>query len=191
VEVVAVELPPGAQGAASIAGPLILADLPVFLRWRGDLPASNEPFVSLIGLADRLIVDSAEWADPDAGYARLLECRDLAAVSDLSWRKLEPWRRAIAACWPQHPGLERLVVAGPALGARLVAAWLAARLQRPSELDHRGAPSLLDITLDGEPIPPPRLASAGASELLSADLDQVHRDPVFEEAACGLSSVTN
>src|SRR5919202_2603857 len=45
---------------ASVAEPLIMANLPVFLWWLGRPPSKHDP---LLDLGDRLVVDSDEWAD--------------------------------------------------------------------------------------------------------------------------------
>ena len=189
-EVIAVDLPTRARGAASIVTRLLRPDLPVFLRWRGSLEPDQEQFRSLIELADRLIVDSSEWPDPDTGYAPLVECFEHAAVTDLAWRRLEPWRRAIANRWPHVCDLARIEVTGPSIEARLLAAWVRVRLEREVELTHHEAAQLAAVSLDGDDLPPPRFAKRSPSELLSSDLEQVSRDFVFEEAACALSSVT-
>ncbi len=189
-EVIALDLPARSPGAASIVTPLLRSDLPVFLRWRGPLGAERDSFASLLDVADRLIVDSTEWPDAEAGYAALTDQFKRAAVSDLAWRRLEPWRRSIASRWPAIARTRTLAVSGPAIEARLLAAWLGARLEQDISLEHRDAAQLSAIAIDGETLGPPRFAKRSASELLSADLEQVRRDPVFEEAACALSSVT-
>ena len=189
-EVIAVDLPGGAPGVASIVTALVRPDLPVFLRWRGAPPVGREPFDSLIELADRLIVDSSEWPDPEGGYSGLSECFDRAACSDIAWRRLEPWRRAIASRWPGAREASRLHVRGPPLESRLLTAWLSERLARDVALEHSPADELAAVELDGHAVQRPRFAMRSASELLSSELEQVRRSPIFEEAACALSSVT-
>jgi glucose-6-phosphate dehydrogenase assembly protein OpcA len=190
-EVIRIDLAAAATtaAAASIVLPLVRSDLPVFLRWRGPLPDDAEPFGSLLGVADRLIVDAREWPDPDAGYARLRAVFDQIASSDISWRRLEPWRRAIAACRRPGASFTKVRVGGPAFEARLLAAWLTARLGADIVLEHREADRVTDVALDGEAVRTPRLLGQDASELLSCELDQLTPDPIFEEAVCALSSV--
>jgi len=53
---------------------LINSDLPLVFWWQGDLSDVFEP--RLYTLIDRFIFDSTEWADPAAGYTRLLEAAD-------------------------------------------------------------------------------------------------------------------
>src|SRR5206468_7407880 len=52
-----------ATAPASVVEPLLLPDLPAFLRWRGLPPFGESEFEGLIDVADRLIVDSTEWPD--------------------------------------------------------------------------------------------------------------------------------
>ena len=55
-----------AKAPASIVEPLLISDLPVFLRWRGEPPWGAPELEQLVDLTDRLIVDSTEWDDvPD------------------------------------------------------------------------------------------------------------------------------
>ena len=60
---------------ASVVEPLLLPDLPVFLRWRGLPPFGERPFEQLVDTVDRLIVDSTEWPGLPTPYERLiLDC---------------------------------------------------------------------------------------------------------------------
>src|SRR4029077_7604425 len=72
-----------AVAPASIVEPLLISDLPVFCRWRGEAPFGSTEFVQMVGTVDRLVVDSAEWDDPR--YAELAEIFDRVAVSDIAW----------------------------------------------------------------------------------------------------------
>jgi glucose-6-phosphate dehydrogenase assembly protein OpcA len=84
----------------SLADQLILADLPSFLWWTGDLSFALEPlFDRLASLADRLIVDSAAFRSLGPAVVRLrrLARRHQSAVmSDLSWARLTPWRELVS-----------------------------------------------------------------------------------------------
>jgi glucose-6-phosphate dehydrogenase assembly protein OpcA len=84
----------------SLADQLILADLPAFLWWTGDLSFALEPlFDRLATLADRFIVDSAAFRSLGPAVVRL---RRLArhhhsgVMSDLSWARLTPWRELVS-----------------------------------------------------------------------------------------------
>jgi glucose-6-phosphate dehydrogenase assembly protein OpcA len=166
---------------ASIVMPLLVADLPVFLRWRGR-PAFDAPEVEqLIDVCDRLVVDSREWADVPDAYAGLPF--DRAACSDIAWRRTEPARRALAGLWPRIKDVRRLAVAGPRAEASLLAGWLRSRLGTNLELALEEADQLERLAADGEEVALPPGDPPTQSELLSAELDQFGRDPVYEGAA--------
>ena len=55
---------------ASVVLPLTISDLPVFLRWRGEPLFGETQWEQLVGVADRVIVDSSEWAEPPLPRAR-------------------------------------------------------------------------------------------------------------------------
>jgi hypothetical protein len=156
---------PRAQAPASLATPLLLPDLPVFLRWRGRPPFRTGEFRQLAEITDRLIVDSAEWPDVPGAYAELEEVFEAAAVSDIAWRRTLPWRELLAREWPELPKQ----VAGPVAEASLVAGWLRSRARAEVTV----APS------DELPFAPAK----DPSDLLSEELDLFGRDPIYEDAA--------
>jgi glucose-6-phosphate dehydrogenase assembly protein OpcA len=171
------------RAPASIVEPLLLHDLPVFLRWRGLPDFDGEPFGQLLEVVDRLIVDSTEWPDLPAPYARLAEFFDRAAVSDIAWARTERWRRQLATLWPAIAGVRRIRVTGTAAQAALLAGWLRSRLERPQiELEHDPDDRLRGVEVDGEPTPFPPGDPPHPSELLSDELDRFGRDPIYEAA---------
>lgn len=153
-----------AEAPASIAVPLLLPDLPVFLRWRGRPDFRSQVFEQLVDVVDRLVVDSAEWPDVPASYGELAALFDRVAVSDIAWRRTLPWRRALAQAWPDLP--DRLT--GPPAETALVAGWLQSRAGVEVELERADA---LPVGGDRKP-----------SDLLSDELDVFVRDPVYEAA---------
>jgi hypothetical protein len=153
-----------AEAPASVVLPLLLPDLPVFLRWRGRPPFATDQFGQLAELVDRLIVDSAEWPDVPGAYEELDDVFERTATSDIAWRRTLPWRQSLADAWPEVP--ER--VAAPAAEAALVAGWLRSRT---------GA----DVTVE-QADDMPFAEAIDASELLSAELDVFRRDPIYEAA---------
>jgi Glucose-6-phosphate dehydrogenase subunit len=155
---------PRAEAPASIVTPLLLPDLPVFLRWRGRPPFRTDQFRQLVDIVDRLVVDSAEWPDLPGAYAELEEFFDSVAVSDIAWRRTFAWREALARDWPELP--ER--IAGPHAEASLVAGWLRTRAAAEVAVDPADA---LPFVTDKDP-----------SDLLSEELDVFGRDPVYEAA---------
>jgi glucose-6-phosphate dehydrogenase assembly protein OpcA len=175
-----------ARAPASMVMPLLVVDLPVFLRWRGR-PSFGAPEVEqLVDVCDRLIVDSREWPDVPDAYTELPFER--TACSDIAWRRTEPWRRALAALWPRIGDVSELAVTGPRADASLLAGWLRARLDRDIELTLEDAEQLERVLVDGREIDLPPGDPASQSELLSAELDQFGRDPVYEDSARAASA---
>jgi glucose-6-phosphate dehydrogenase assembly protein OpcA len=143
----------------SAALPLLVPDLSTFLWWRDSIQTSDKVFQSLLRAADRLVIDSAEFAEPENELVethKLFEqgTQETVGISDLNWARLTFWRALLAdfydvpAC---RSGLDRIdhvridyvapehkptTVAPQAL---LIAGWLASRLgwslpnEQPSE----------------------------------------------------------
>jgi hypothetical protein len=156
---------PRSEAPASVAMPLLLPDVPVFLRWRGRPAFRTEQFQQLLAIVDRLIIDSSEWPDVPGAYAELEEFFETAAVSDIAWRRTLPWREALARDWPELPDR----IAGPPAETALLAGWLRSR----AGIDVEREPA--DQIPYGENLNP--------SDLLSEELDVFGRDPVYEDAA--------
>ena len=171
-----------AKHPASVVVPLLVADLPVFCRWRGR-PEFDEVFDELVGVADRLIVDSTEWPSDtlSRSYGELARRFDRTAVSDIAWERTERWRREIAAAWP-FEGRELSVTATRAQ-ALLLAGWLRSRLGHDVELEHEPAEILTGVYVDGRQVDAPVGEPPPPSDLLSHQLDRFTRDPIYEAAA--------
>lgn len=170
-----------AEAPASVVQPLLLPDLPAFLRWRGPL-GSGEGERELVDVVDRLVVDSAEWPDVKAGLRGLSELFDRVVVSDIAWARVRPWREAVAALWPGVAEASAVRVAGPEADAVLLASWLGARLGRRVELAHEPAQAVELVEVDGVPAEPARPDDRSASDLLSEQLDLFWPDEIYEEA---------
>ncbi len=177
-----------ALAPGSIVQPLLVSDLPVFCRWRGEPPWGADEFEQLVGIVDRLVVDSGEWAGVPESYARFWEVFDRVAVSDIAWSRTLPWRRALAALWPAIVEAGELRVEGPEAEAVLLAAWLGTRLGQELELVHDPLKKLRAVAVDGEAIELPRSDGESPADLLSNELDRFSRDPVYEEAARAAAS---
>jgi hypothetical protein len=160
-----------AEAPASIVEPLLLPNLPVFLRWRGRPPFRTAPFQQLVELTDRLIVDSGEWPDLPGAYAELEEFFQETAVSDIAWRRTLPWRTALAETWPDIPDR----IAGPPAEACLIAGWLKSRAG--VEVDVEWVEEL------------PFTDQKSASDLLSEELDVYGPDRVYEDAVRAAAAV--
>ena len=95
---------------APLVSALLLPDMPVAVWWLGDLPGDQESYVApLLDPADRLIVDSREFHDPEdlALVSRIAE-ETTTAPADLNWVRLEEWRAATASLFDPAPMRERL-----------------------------------------------------------------------------------
>jgi glucose-6-phosphate dehydrogenase assembly protein OpcA len=171
-----------ALSPASIIEPLLISDLPVFSRWRGRPAFGEQPFEQVVHVVDRLIIDSGEWSDLPGDYGRLAECFDETAVSDIAFRRSLRWRVVLAELWPGIADAKQLAVTGPKADALLLAGWLRSRLDRKVALEHEEADELRAVAVDGDAVTPPRGEQPDPSHLLSAELDQFGRDPIYEAA---------
>jgi glucose-6-phosphate dehydrogenase assembly protein OpcA len=171
-----------AKHPASVVLPLLISDLPAFCRWRGRPEWESQALAEIVDVCDRLVVDSAEWRTPPSAYAQLAELFPRAAVSDIAWRRTLPWRAALAARWPGIRSVERLTVEGPRADATLLAGWLRSRLRHDIALTRRRSDVVTAIRVDGDPVDPPVGKMPSGSDLLSAELDTLTRDPVYEAA---------
>ena len=133
---------------ASLVIPLLVPDLPVFLWWTGTPPHDTRRFDDLLSLADRLIVDSADFSRPDVTLPLLAELAMSQGyrsfgITDLNWTRLTPWRELVAgffdsAAW--RPYLDEVVGVRVGFGVDmdgrdihpsqvlLFVAWMASRL---------------------------------------------------------------
>jgi glucose-6-phosphate dehydrogenase assembly protein OpcA len=179
-----------ASAPASVVQPLLVPDLPVFLRWRGECPWGAAELEELLDVTDRLVVDSSEWPDVEWGYARLAEVLESVVVSDIAWARTERWRRAIAALWPGVADAEDVHVAGPYAEAALLARWMTCRLKRQVELRHDPAGEIELVEVDGHQAIPGRFERMSSSDLLSNQLEIFGRDRPYEETIRSFSSVT-
>jgi hypothetical protein len=176
---------PRATAPASVVQPLLLPDLPVFLRWRG-VPSYGDPaFEQLVDVVDRLIVDSTEWTDLPADYEGLTKVFDRVVVSDIAWARTSRWRPQLASLWPGIAGMLRIRVTGTAAQAHLLAGWLRTRLDREIELEHEPANRLEGVAIDGEAAPFPPGDPPAPADLLSEELDRFDRDRIYEDAVRG------
>jgi glucose-6-phosphate dehydrogenase assembly protein OpcA len=178
-----------AHAPGSVVAPLLLPDLPVFLRWRGEPRFGEGELEQLVDLADRLVVDSSEWPEPEESYGRLPDLFENIVVSDIAWTRVEPWRYALAALWPGIADAAEVRVAGPRADALLLAGWLRGRLGRDVELHDEPAGEIELVEVDGEGVEAARAGEKSASDLLSDQLELFNRDPIYEEAVRSFSRV--
>ena len=85
------------ERVASVVIPLLVPDLPVFLWWTGTPPSDARHLDDLVTLADRFIIDSADFARPDQTLPEVARlARHRVAITDLNWARLTHWRELIA-----------------------------------------------------------------------------------------------
>jgi Glucose-6-phosphate dehydrogenase subunit len=171
-----------ALAPASIVLPLAISDLPVFLRWRGEPPFGETQWEQLVTVADRVIVDSSEWNE--LRYYALAEDFERTAISDIAWARTDDWRIELASRWPAIAGQE-IAIRGPRAEAELLRGWLSSRLQRTVPPPEPAGE--LGVRLDGEDVRAPVEEPRTASDLLSAELDSLSRDRIYEAAVASTS----
>jgi Glucose-6-phosphate dehydrogenase subunit N-terminal domain/Glucose-6-phosphate dehydrogenase subunit C-terminal domain len=170
------------KAPASVVEPLLIPDLPVFLRWRGEPPWGAPELEQLVAVTDRLIVDSTEWEGLPGPYRRLAELFPHTAASDIAWARTSRWRMHLATLWPGIAEVRTLRVRGTAAQAWLLCGWLRSKLGREIELDHDPAERLEGVALDGEPVQLPPGDPPTPSDVLSDELERYTADPVYEAA---------
>lgn len=135
-----------ARHLASLLRPLQLSDLPVVVWYVSGIPDGGDP---LLKLANAVIVDSKSAIDAGEGEESMHRAfGEIAALTrkniviDLSWERLRPWRKLLAAQFdgavyrPFIQGVHRIEVTGK-LGPRtLLAGWLGSRLSIERDMMH-------------------------------------------------------
>jgi glucose-6-phosphate dehydrogenase assembly protein OpcA len=131
---------PPARHLESLARPLLIPDLPVFLWYPGEFSPRSPEFAAMADLADRVIVDSAASENHEAclrEIAALVEDPATPAIGDLQWVGLSPWRSLLADTFgaPERAGdlekiesAEVLYAPGGENRALLLLGWLASNL---------------------------------------------------------------
>lgn len=99
-ETITITVDPKMSGyLASLVSPLLISELPTFLWWpTGDF-VGNPLFNDIVGIVDRLIVDSARLGNDARAVAQmrtLLDDDNDPRLGDFTWMRLEPWRQLIA-----------------------------------------------------------------------------------------------
>jgi hypothetical protein len=178
-----------ALAPASIVLPLLISDLPVFCRWRGQPPFGGAELDQLVGIADRLVVDTTEWDDLPGAYAQLVELFDRIVVSDIAWDRTERWRSLLASLWPRIKDVKTIRVHGTRAQGYLLDGWLKSRLGHDVEVEVDEHERLEGIDVDGDPAPFPPGRPPNPSDVLSAQLDRFTRDRVYEAAVRAAAGV--
>ncbi len=144
-----------AEHVDSIIAPLLVAGLPVFVWWPGDPPTQHQLLEQMAELCDRLVVDSAGFANTVHDLSALAQVAQerhaQCAFSDINWARLTPWRELTAQMFDPdtlrgflgHIRTVRIGFRGniepsamPSSQALLYACWLCSRLSwTPGKVD--------------------------------------------------------
>jgi len=120
---------------ASVISPIAAADLPLVVWCRSRPAVDGADCADLLRMADKLILDTAGWPNPDASVQRLaaLAAGGLA-LGDLSWTRLTRWREMLSQVFENRnyasrlPEISRVRVAyggtTRTVLARYMGAWL-------------------------------------------------------------------
>jgi glucose-6-phosphate dehydrogenase assembly protein OpcA len=145
---------PPARHLESLAGGLLIPDLPVFLWYPGEFSPRSLEFAAMADLADRIIVDSAASENHEAclrEIATLIEDPEMPAIGDLQWVGLSPWRSLLADTFgaPERAGdlgkiesAEVLYAPGGENRALLLIGWLASTLGWKPESAEQGGQNI-------------------------------------------------
>lgn len=147
LEEIVLRLPPKAlPQLPGLIRPLMMNDLPNHLFWASRWPANEAEFTGLASLCDHVVVDSRLFADP-AKELQQVDAQRAAGrrITDLSWLRLRPWRRALAEAFERVPwtaGTKATASVRHGKNGRaaawLLADWLKARLGASPTLDANG-----------------------------------------------------
>lgn len=160
----------------------LASDLPLVFWWQGELSEIFEE--RLYRVIDRLVFDSAEWRDPQGGFARIEEAiahaGDRMVTQDLSWTRTYHFRTSVAAMFDDPVAMRSLpevaavrVTAHPEnrLSALMMLAWLAGQAGwRPA-------------------LHPPADASSERVVFESRDRREVRAEITWDDAAAPLGSL--
>lgn len=143
---------PGVRHLDSVVEPLMLPDVPVVAWFPDGIPSLGE---RLLRAADRVVIDTKPLgASAPSRFGDVAALAAQCAVTDLSWVRLTPWRELLAGLFegtafrPFARGVRRATVAGKPAPRRLLAGWLASRLDlAPASIEIVDAPHVT-IELD-------------------------------------------
>ncbi|MDF7640784.1 glucose-6-phosphate dehydrogenase assembly protein OpcA [Bifidobacterium sp. ESL0784] len=139
------------QHMDTLVMPLLVPDAPVVTWWPTN-PPENPSRDPLGAMAGSRITDALRSKDPDKTFAKLRANWEPKDV-DFSWTRLTTWRAMLATTTDQPPHLpiESVKVSGQPdyLPVKLLAAWLALKLNVPVELGYvTGAEGITGVYLN-------------------------------------------
>jgi glucose-6-phosphate dehydrogenase assembly protein OpcA len=140
--------------------PLLMNDLPNHLYWSGAWPRQPGRIQELMKLCEHCVVDSRHFELPAVELDELANLRQLGhSITDLSWLRVRPWRRALAQAFERVTWTPGMTVTGTlrhgpnaTAAAIQLAQWLEARLGGRIELEEASQstsanPELVEIRL--------------------------------------------
>lgn len=147
LEEIVIRLPEAALAQVpGLVRPLLMNDLPCHLFWAAPWPPKGAAFDTVASLCDHAVVDSRHFIAPARDLLAVRERRAAGCrITDLSWLRLRPWRRALAEAFervhwtPGTPATARIRHGSQALaGAMLLGEWLKERLAARVDFDASG-----------------------------------------------------
>ena len=140
---------PAFERVHSILPELLIADLPVFLWWKDSPEPNTRMFEKLVNLSDRLIVDSANFANSESDLLKLQGMIQASTqIADLNWQRLAPWQELTAQAFDQPDrrtavweidGITIDYERGNSTQALMFLGWIASRLGwNPTERNTEG-----------------------------------------------------
>lgn len=152
----------GLDQVPGLVRPLLVNDLPNHLYWASPWPRLERHFDDLAGLCDHAVVDTRLFRAPARELGHLAARRGSGRrLTDLTWLRLRPWRRALAEAfervpWRAAPGSAVTIRHGGAAtaSALLLGQWLEARLSARVAFDATDAadsvcPAAIDLRSSG------------------------------------------
>lgn len=135
------------QRMPGLLRPLIIDDLPSHLLWSLPWPADEAPFDTVGELCQHRIVDSRRFGNPARELLAVKQRQDRSqALTDLSWLRIQPWRRALAEAferfeWQPGTAVRGVVRYGKQAraSAMLLSDWLHERLAAAIEMEPDGS----------------------------------------------------
>lgn len=152
LEEITIRLPEaGFEQIPGLVRPMLVNDLPNHLFWGAVWPRAERHFDELSSLCDHVVTDSRLFLDPARELAHLAARRAGGKrLTDLTWLRLRPWRRALAEGFerlPWQPGTPTMATirfGTPATSAALLlGSWLEHRLAAAVTLDGSGTATSL------------------------------------------------
>ena len=125
---------------------ITVPDLPIVFWSRNTDYTTDRSFAGLLSMADKVIVDSARFADPEEGL-RFVQELTVGGINtaDLSWTRLTPWRESVAQIFEDagRPALRKARITyykkSPSVAGLYLAGWF--RQAVPGlEVIHEAAP---------------------------------------------------